>query len=386
MKTSFKLMVLLTAALALTACEREETSQEGHSITYVVASDSPATPTTVHINSGRELDALLDNFCDYAQHGKAVTFRSDKPHTKSPGAKESTTISTTSREEIKQWMERMEDAGMTVTVTYDSKTGTYNGIAYSATAQPPAEEGPIPSRITYDYSYDNTGMEGDEDHIVCTFTWEGGRLSTVDMVERHWHQNSDGTTGDTSVLHSIATLSYTDGLCTSVIINDADGDLLERFEYTYIDGLLATEWRWVSSTTKTYIYADDGKIHDIQNTELRGDIVETTPNQFHFDWENDNLKYITYTDNGRPYQTVEYDNTLRPRGVVFGSLTFMPGYNQFFHPQILWSRNNMTQLEWYSGAPRPLEMDYTYSGGKPVAATMQWFDGSLASWTYEYID
>ncbi len=386
MKTTVKLMVLLTAAFALTACERDEITQDEQSITYVVASDSPSTPITVYINSNSELDALLDNFCNYAQHGKAVTFRSNKPHTKSLRTKESTTISTTSREEIKQWMARMEDAGMTVTVTYDPKTGTYNGFAYSTTAPTHAEEGPKLSRITYNYSYDNTNMEGQEDHVVCTFTWEGERLTTVDMVEQRWHQNSDGTTGDTTLLHSIATLSYNNNMCSSIIINDIDGNMLERFEYTYIDGLLATEWRWVSSTTKTYIYANDGQIHDIQNTELRGDIVETTLNQFHFGWENDNLKYISYSDNGRSYQTVEYDNTLRPRGVIFGSLTFMPGYNQFFHPQILWSKNNMTQLEWYVGAPRPLEMNYTYSDDKPVAATMQWFDGSLASWTYEYID
>lgn len=385
MKTSLKLMVLLAATLALASCDNDETSSLEQSITYIVTNtDKPATSSTVEINSDSELDALLDNFCDYAQHGKAVTFRSNKSAKKC--AKESTTITTNSREEIKKWMARMEDAGLTVTVTYDAKTGTYNGYAYLPNASTHVEQGPKISRVSYNYLYDNTNMEGDEQHIVCTFTWDGDRLTAVDMVEQSWHKYADGSTGDTTLLHSIASLSYSNSLCSSIIIRDTAGNLLERYEYAYIDGLLATEWRWVSSTTKTYLYADDGYIHDIQNTELRGDIVETSPNQFHFGWENDNLKHITYTDNGRPYQTAEYDNTLRPRGVIFGSLTFMPGYNQFFHPQILWSKNNMTQLEWYTGAPRPLEMDYSYSGNRPVSATMQWFDGSVASWTYEYAD
>lgn len=394
MKSTIKLFVLLTALFIVAACNPEkEGIQKRSEITYFVSNTiAPANTVTIDINSDKDLDELLDRLCDYAENGRAVTFYSNVQHSsvakKALAPKETTSFSTTSREEMKHWMARMEDAGLTVTVTYDSKTGTYNGYAYVSAPQPQTEEGPKLSRVIYNNSY-NAGMEGQEEHVVCTFTWEEDNLTTVDMVERRWQKNSDGSTGDTMVVHSIAVLSYNNNQCTSINIYDTAGNMLERCEYTYIEGCLALEWQWSSSTTKTYIYNNEGYVCDIQNTVVHDNGIETVPNRFRYGWENDDLKYIYLNGDGygdgRVYQTVEYDNTLSPRGIIFGSLTFMPGSHQFLHPQILWSKHNMSQLEWYVGSPSPRVMNYTYTDSKPTSAEMR-YDVGTASWVYEYIN
>lgn len=394
MKTTVKLLVLLAAVLCFVACKQEDDAiQNMAKITYWVANTTaPADLATIDVSTDKELDVLLDRFCDYAEDGHAVTFYGKVSHSSAAknafATKETSTYSTTSREEMKRWMARMEDAGLTVTVTYDHETGTYNGYAYSMAPQTQAEEGPKLSCVTYSNSYD-AGTEGQEEYVVCTFAWEGDRLMTVDMVEQHWQKNTDGSTGDTTVQHSIAQLSYDNNQCSSINIYDTAGNMLERCEYTYIGGHLALEWRWSTSTTKTYIYNNEGYVCDIQNTVVHDNGIETVPNRFRYGWENDNLKYIYLNGDGygdgRIYQTVEYDNTLCPRGIIFGSLTFMPGSHQFLHPQILWSKHNMSQLEWYVGSPSPRVMNYTYTDSKPTSAEMR-YDVGTASWVYEYIN
>lgn len=389
MKQLMRLTALLAAVFIFVACEHENEVMPNRSkITYwVTNTTAPAASTIIEVGTDTELDLLLDRFCDYAEGGHAVTFYGNTSHntaTKSDLAnKEASTYSTTSREEMKRWMARMEEAGLTVTVTYDHTTGTYNGYAYSVVPQLQPEEGPKPSRITYSNSYD-AGTEGEDEHAVCTFTWDGERLTTVDMVEFSWHKYSDGSTGDTSVLHSIAHLSYDNNICSSINIYDTSGNMLERCEYTYIGGRLTLEWRWSSSTTKTYIYNNEGYVYEVQNTTIRDNNMETVPNRYRYGWENDNVKYFYEYGNGRIYQTAEYDNTLRPRGIIFGSLTFMPGNYQYIHPQVLWSKNNIRQLDWYVGHPSPRVINYTYTDGKPTSAVMRYEVGT-ASWTYEYL-
>ena len=133
MKTIIKLLALLAAVLTLAACEKdkEETRHE-RDIVYTVAEQ---TTTTVHLTTEAEWDALLDQFCNYAEDGSSVTFRNANSVAKS-ATKEAVTYSTTNREEMKRWMARMEDEGKTVTVTYDNGTHTYNGIAYATAPQP----------------------------------------------------------------------------------------------------------------------------------------------------------------------------------------------------------------------------------------------------------
>ena len=139
MKTNLKLVALLAAVICFAACEKNIEMHHERDIVYTVAEQ---TTTTVHLTTEAEWDALLDRFCDYAEEGSSVTFRNTKSANKS-ATKDATTFSTTSRDEMKRWMARMEDAGMTVTVSYDPNTGTWNGTAY-ATAPSPTPD-PLPT-------------------------------------------------------------------------------------------------------------------------------------------------------------------------------------------------------------------------------------------------
>ena len=139
MKTNLKLVALLAAVICFAACEKNIEMHHERDIVYTVAEQ---TTTTVHLTTEAEWDALLDRFCDYAEEGSSVTFRNAKSANKS-ATKDATTFSTTSRDEMKRWMARMEDAGMTVTVSYDPNTGTWNGTAY-ATAPSPTPD-PLPT-------------------------------------------------------------------------------------------------------------------------------------------------------------------------------------------------------------------------------------------------
>lgn len=134
MKT-IRFFVLLAAVLTFAACDKDKDDlRHERDIVYTVAEET----TTVHLTTEAEWDALLDQFCNYAEGGSSVTFRNAKSANKS-ATKEAVTYSTTSREEMKRWMAQMEDEGKTVTVTYDPATGTWNGTAY-ATAQQPQQD------------------------------------------------------------------------------------------------------------------------------------------------------------------------------------------------------------------------------------------------------
>lgn len=129
MKT-IKLLALLAAVLSFAACEKENKESVTHErdIVYIVDADQH----NAHLETDSEFDALLDDFCDFAKSGSTVTFYNALTANSSSKGAESkeVTYRTTSREEIKRWMRRMEDEGKTVTITYDSHTGTYNGLAY----------------------------------------------------------------------------------------------------------------------------------------------------------------------------------------------------------------------------------------------------------------
>ena len=126
MKTSFRYLTLLATVLMFAACKPEPVEIE-RDITYSV----DETTTTVHLRNDAEFDALLDRFCDYAEGGHRLSFHSTKHSTKGSTTKDASTFSTSDREAMKRWMRQMEDAGKTVTVIYNSETGTYNGMAYT---------------------------------------------------------------------------------------------------------------------------------------------------------------------------------------------------------------------------------------------------------------
>ena len=143
MKRIARLATLLTAVLLTVSCTKcwwpEDTVRD---ITYYLSEHSDYSEysddstTTVHLETDAEWQELLDRFCDYAEEGSTVTFYNANRATKGVAAKNATTFSTTSRDEMKRWMAQMEDDGMTVTVTYDPATGTWNGTAYATAPQP----------------------------------------------------------------------------------------------------------------------------------------------------------------------------------------------------------------------------------------------------------
>ena len=115
MKT-IKLLALLAAVFTVAACNKDkEELRHERDIVYTVAEQ---TTTTVHLTTEAEWDALLDQFCDYAEGGSSVTFRNAKSANKST-TKEAITYSTTDREEMKRWIAQMEDEGKTIRWTYE---------------------------------------------------------------------------------------------------------------------------------------------------------------------------------------------------------------------------------------------------------------------------
>ena len=158
MKTNVRLFALLAAVLCLGACEKTAKT-DSRTILYTVAQSSDESRTkmdkgeavTLHLDTWAEWMEQLERFCQMAEEGQAVTFRNpDKDpivYLKGPAdAKQTITYSTKNRDAMKRWMERMEDQGKTVTVTYDSATGTWNGTAYATAPQPPAPQGGL---VTY---------------------------------------------------------------------------------------------------------------------------------------------------------------------------------------------------------------------------------------------
>ena len=132
MKHLMRFTTLMAAVLLFAACNKDKDDlRHERDIVYTVAEQT----TSVHLTTEAEWQQLLDHFCDYAEGGSSVTFRNAKSANKS-ATKEAVTYSTTDREEMKRWMAQMEDAGKTVTVTYDTASGTYNGMAYATAPQP----------------------------------------------------------------------------------------------------------------------------------------------------------------------------------------------------------------------------------------------------------
>lgn len=143
-----RLSFLVATVLLSVGCTKcywpEDTVRD---ITYTIAPAASAidnaTTTTIHLETEAEWQALLDRFCDYAEEGSEVTFyNANHKAAKSP-TKDAATFSTTDREAMKRWMAQMEDQGMTVTVSFDPNTGTWNGTAY-ATAPSPTPD-PLPT-------------------------------------------------------------------------------------------------------------------------------------------------------------------------------------------------------------------------------------------------
>lgn len=135
-------LFIIAAMLCATACNKIDKTDPvdiGQTCMIVYTVDNYENSTTVKSDS--DWDALLDQFCNYAEDGKSVTFHnlrsqptdlySSKNLMHAKEGTTPTTITTSSRTEIKAWMRKMEQAGKTVNVTYDRNTGVWSGRAYA---------------------------------------------------------------------------------------------------------------------------------------------------------------------------------------------------------------------------------------------------------------
>jgi len=136
MKFSALVAVLM---LALSACDKPNNNQNGNEVNNdpkerVIVYTVGNAENRQTLETEGQWDALLDVLCNQAQNGNKVTFFNMDQTTYfknkgTGGAKASKTFSTTSRDEMKAWMKKMEAEGRTVVVTYEN--GTWNGLAYA---------------------------------------------------------------------------------------------------------------------------------------------------------------------------------------------------------------------------------------------------------------
>ena len=134
---------ILAAVMMLAACYKCPPESD-HVVIYSI---DEGVEHRVILTYEAEWQSLLDRFCNWAEEGSVVTFYNANRSAKGHAAKDASTFSTTDREAMKRWMAQMEDQGMTVTVTYDPATGTWNGTAYATASQPTPD--PLPT-MAYD--------------------------------------------------------------------------------------------------------------------------------------------------------------------------------------------------------------------------------------------
>ncbi len=132
-----KIAVIMATVLtvAFTACTKPDETVSVRDIYYTVSDNGGISSimsggTTAHLTTERQWDELLDSFCDYAADGELVTFCSYRQSVKAQ-KDTPTSITTSSREELKKWMKEMERSGRTVNVTYNDNTGVWSGTAYA---------------------------------------------------------------------------------------------------------------------------------------------------------------------------------------------------------------------------------------------------------------
>ena len=221
MKTILRFTTLtLMLALSFAACGPEPvTPDDGNTdsrkrvVLYAV--DDVEMQQTLETN--KEWDALLDLFCSYAQEGKMVKFYntsytqtfSDKSNC---NAKRAISFSTTNRDEMVAWMKEMEKQGRTVSVSFDSSTGRWNGMAYASNPANQTsnlilgtwklEEMVVtptdPNGNTQDSSYFVIGENGgalfytffDNDTLELTFTGIGNDITVTERAL--WNLTSEG--------------------------------------------------------------------------------------------------------------------------------------------------------------------------------------------------
>lgn len=146
MKKFSLIVALLTAVTMLVSCGDDNNGANPvaeRTIVYAIDTDM----SRAALKTDAEWDELLDRFCSSAIEGHTITFCNANgattaakqvkagPRAGRLSADGATTITTTSRDEIKSWMKEMEKKGKTVTVTYNDNNGTWTGTAYATAPQ-----------------------------------------------------------------------------------------------------------------------------------------------------------------------------------------------------------------------------------------------------------
>lgn len=139
---------ILVSGLLFVSCDKTENQEPGEVIVVsnneeeniqkerVVLYTVNGQENRYTMETEAEWDAFLDKLCDYARSNGEIAFynisQNNIVNSKAKnGSKDSRTITTTSRAEIKAWMKKMEKDGLTVKVTYDSDSDTWSGVAYA---------------------------------------------------------------------------------------------------------------------------------------------------------------------------------------------------------------------------------------------------------------
>ena len=145
MKTKIRLFALMAAVVAFAACNKNDDVrptvrptptgvpevQNERTIVYAVGHSEGRTT----LKTDSEWDAMLDRMCTMAAEGNTVTFYNMGARANAKGVtKEEVRFTTGDRQEIKEWMKEREKEGMTVSVSYDDKTGQWSGVAHASAA------------------------------------------------------------------------------------------------------------------------------------------------------------------------------------------------------------------------------------------------------------
>lgn len=126
--------LFIVLSMAAVSCQKENFNDVignqtevtmSRSVSYMI--DGTLYHATIHSNS--EWDALMHNLLALARNGYRVTLANGNNVNTSPLSKEIVTFTTTSEAEANHWADQMLEAGYSVTIMYDKKTGIYTCTA-----------------------------------------------------------------------------------------------------------------------------------------------------------------------------------------------------------------------------------------------------------------
>jgi hypothetical protein len=120
--------------LTVTSCQKEQATfpqgaaeQIGYNHTVLYSVDGISQCAT--FNTDEEWLEFLHQLFIWAEEGHQVNFRNAETSNNTMASKEKVVYETSNKKEAEEWAFAMEDAGYSVSVSYDSNTGIYTCIA-----------------------------------------------------------------------------------------------------------------------------------------------------------------------------------------------------------------------------------------------------------------